>query len=67
MANLPRDRITPSKPPFTYMEVDSLGHFEVKQGRSRVKRYGWLFMEDAERSKFPTRGLTEKGKQAESS
>ena len=25
MANLPRDRITPSKPPFTYVEVDVLG------------------------------------------
>ena len=43
MANLPRDRIAPSKPPFTYVRVDFFGPFEVKQGRSRVKRYGCLF------------------------
>ena len=43
MANLPRDRITPGKPPFTYVGVDFFGPFEVKQGRSRVKRYGCLF------------------------
>ena len=43
MANLPHDRITPSKPPFTYVGVDFFGPFEVKQGRSRVKRYGCLF------------------------
>ena len=43
MANLPRDRITPNKPPFTYVGVDFFGPFEVKQGRSRMKRYGCLF------------------------
>ena len=43
MANLPRDRITPGKPPFTYVGVDFFGPFEVRQGRSRVKRYGCLF------------------------
>ena len=43
MANLPRKRITPNKPPFTNVGVDFFGPFEVKQGRSRVKRYGCLF------------------------
>ena len=43
MANLPCDRITPGKPPFTYVGVDFFGPFEVKQGLSRVKRYGCLF------------------------
>ena len=43
MADLPRDRVTPSKPPFTYTGVDCLGPFEVKRGRSTVKRYGVLF------------------------
>ena len=43
MASLPCDRITPNKPPFTNMGVHYFGPFEVKQGRSRVKRYGCLF------------------------
>ena len=43
MANLPRDRVTPSKPPFTYVGVDCFGPFMVKRGRSQVKRYGVLF------------------------
>ncbi|KAK3728500.1 hypothetical protein QZH41_002363 [Actinostola sp. cb2023] len=37
-ADLPQDRITPNKPPFTYVGADYFGPFEVKQGRSRVKR-----------------------------
>ena len=43
MADLPLDRIIPDQPPFTYVGVDFFGPFEVKRGRSHVKRYGVLF------------------------
>ncbi|XP_060566919.1 uncharacterized protein LOC132725749 [Ruditapes philippinarum] len=43
MSNLPRDRVTPDELPFTRVGVDYFGPFEVKQGRSLVKRYGVLF------------------------
>ena len=43
MASLPEDRLIPDKPPFTYVGIDYFGPLEVKQGRSRVKRYGCLF------------------------
>ena len=43
MADLSQDRVTPHKPPFTYVGIDYFGPLEVKQGRSRVKRYGCLF------------------------
>ncbi|KAL4008191.1 hypothetical protein ACER0C_002043 [Sarotherodon galilaeus] len=43
MANLPQDRLIPDKPPFTNVGIDYFGPFEVKHGRSRVKRYGVLF------------------------
>ena len=43
MADLPKERVTPNDPPFTYVGVDYFGPMEVKQGRSRVKRYGCLF------------------------
>ena len=43
MAHLPKDRVTPSKPPFTYTGVDCFGPFLVKRGRTTVKRYGVLF------------------------
>lgn len=43
MASLPVDRITPSKPPFTYVGVDCFGPFVVRRGRSTAKRYGVLF------------------------
>ena len=43
MASLPEDRITPSKPPFTYVGVDCFGPFLVRRGRVTAKRYGVLF------------------------
>lgn len=43
MAELPKDRVTPSEPPFTYVGIDCFGPIEVKQGRSLVKRYGCFF------------------------
>ena len=43
MADLPTDRVTPNKPPFTFVGVDYFGPFMVKQGRPLVKRYGCLF------------------------
>ena len=43
MANLPEDRVTANKPPFTFVGVDFLGPFIVKRGRSEVKRYGCIF------------------------
>lgn len=43
MANLPSDRLTGDKPPFTNVGIDYFGPFEVKVGRSLVKRYGVLF------------------------
>ncbi|XP_046583554.1 uncharacterized protein LOC124290772 [Haliotis rubra] len=43
MATLPKERVTPHKPPFTYVGVDCFGPFLVKRGRSLVKRYGCLF------------------------
>ena len=43
MADLPELMVVPEKPPFTFVGVDYFGPLEVKQGRSRVKRYGCLF------------------------
>lgn len=43
MADLPEDRVTPDKPPFTFVGVDCFGPFLVRRGRSMVKRYGVLF------------------------
>ncbi|KAK3739650.1 hypothetical protein QZH41_003863 [Actinostola sp. cb2023] len=43
MASLPKDRVTPSKPPFTYVGVYCFGPISVRRGRSVVKRYGVLF------------------------
>ncbi|KAJ8037714.1 hypothetical protein HOLleu_18605 [Holothuria leucospilota] len=43
MADLPISRITPDEPPFTRVGMDFFGPFEVKQGRSMVKRYGVIF------------------------
>ena len=43
MADLPPDRVTPDKPPFTFVGVDCFGPFWIKRARSQVKRYGVLF------------------------
>ena len=43
MADLPTDRVTPEKPPFTFVGVKCFGPFVVRRGRSLVKRYGVLF------------------------
>ena len=42
-ADLPVDPIQPDKPLFTFVGIDFFGPLLVKQGRSRVKRYGCLF------------------------
>ena len=43
MSDLPLDRLTPDKPPFTAVGIDFFGPFLVKRGRCHVKRYGCLF------------------------
>lgn len=43
MADLPADRVTPDKPPFSFVGVDCFGPFWIKRARSQVKRYGVLF------------------------
>ena len=43
MANLPKERLTPENPPFTFVGVDYFGPLYVQQGRSYVKRYGCVF------------------------
>ncbi|KAG1936405.1 hypothetical protein F2P79_018737 [Pimephales promelas] len=43
MADLPQDRVSSDEPPFTRVGVDYFGPFEVKRGRSILKRYGVLF------------------------
>ena len=43
MADLPKSRVTPSRPPFTFTGVDCFGPFNVKRGRSLAKRYGVIF------------------------
>ena len=37
MGELPRDRLTPGDPPFSYVRIDYFGPLYVKQGRSTVK------------------------------
>ena len=44
MAHLPRDRVTPSKPPFSFVGVDCFGPFQVRRGRTMAKWYGVLFI-----------------------
>ena len=42
MADLPANRVSPDKPPFTFVRVDCFGLFSVKRARSQVKRYAVL-------------------------
>ncbi|XP_064622573.1 uncharacterized protein LOC135484816 [Lineus longissimus] len=43
MADLPPERVTPSKYPYQCLGVDVFGPFYVKRGRSQEKRYGCMF------------------------
>jgi len=43
MADLPKERVSPDEPPFTNVGVDFFGPFNIKRGRSTVKRYGVVF------------------------
>lgn len=43
MAPIIEDQKSPDRPPFTYVGVDYFGPFNVKIGRSTVKRYGCIF------------------------
>ena len=43
MADLPAERLQDGTPPFTNVGVDFFGPFEVKVGRSMVKKYGCIF------------------------
>ena len=40
MSDLPEDRVSPGKPPFSVVGIDYFGQFLVKRGRAQVKRYG---------------------------
>eukprot|EP00795_Rhopilema_esculentum_P017104 gene17104-8621_t len=40
MDDLPEDRVTPDKPPFSFVGIDCFGPYLVKRGRCLVKRRG---------------------------
>ena len=44
MADLPEERFAINKPPFYNTGTDYFGPFFIKQGRSRLKRYGCIFL-----------------------
>ena len=44
MGDLPKPRLTPHEPPFTYTGVDFFGPFHVKRGRGTEKVYGCIFV-----------------------
>lgn len=43
MSDLPQDRLLPDEPPFTNVGVDFFGPFDIKRGRTSLKRYGVIF------------------------
>jgi len=43
MADLPESRVSPDKPPFSSVGVDYFRPFQVRRGRSLLKRYGVIF------------------------
>jgi len=43
MADLPAEKTQVNQPPFYHTSVDYFGSFLIKQGRTRVKRYGCVF------------------------
>ena len=42
MTDLLEHRVTPDKPPFSFVGIDCFGPILVKRARSQVKRYGVL-------------------------
>ncbi|CAM1291420.1 Uncharacterised protein r2_g43 [Pycnogonum litorale] len=44
MGDLPKERLTPFEPPFTYTGTDFFGPFLAKRGRGTVKLYGCIFV-----------------------
>ena len=44
MADLPKERLIPYEPPFTYTGTDFFGPFSVKRGRGTDKVYGCIFV-----------------------
>ena len=44
MGDLPKPRLTPHEPPFTYTGIDFFGPFYVKRGRGTEKVYGCIFV-----------------------
>ncbi|KAK2561737.1 hypothetical protein P5673_015113 [Acropora cervicornis] len=44
MADLPKERLVPYQPPFTYTGLDFFGPFYVKRSRSTAKVYGCIFV-----------------------
>ena len=43
MADLPSARLQIDQPSFSHVGIDYFGPYQVKQGRSLVKRYGYVF------------------------